>query len=518
MGIMPVFWASLCDYYGRRPIYLASMSIFILGSVLAAISRNIWFFFVMRAVQAFGSSSVLSVGGGSLSDIFHSGERGSAFGLFYLGPLVAPMIGPIIGGVLSDRAGWRSTMWLLLGSAVVAFLLVLFILPETYRHHIDEVTATDGKEPSTTAGRQLHANHSDPTLVANKSSLHGENTSAQSPRSINEKPGLSLSPVSAAASASSDRLSVRSQLSRRSSTHGESAMEFIVPNYVPPDLLAEEEERMEGGSTLSSDNRDESSGTDSESSAVERRVAFSDSECEKQQQATKEQDAPGPAEAPKRKPFNPLRPLLCLRKPTNALLVGFNALALGAQFSMNNTLPISFHDIYHLSESTIGLCFCAGGFGSVVGSVLGGRYSDYVMRQWLIKQELKRRRDQKDREAALRGSAVTTVTEEDEVVVVDVSVRAPPEVRLRSTTTALVDANSDNNMSTSAVACNSFARGVTGAIAGFAALPMKDSMGDGWLYTFWAMMTLVGAAGLILMVVKARSWRQKAADKALDRV
>ncbi|KAI7815774.1 major facilitator superfamily domain-containing protein [Gamsiella multidivaricata] len=107
MGIMPVFWASLCEYYGRRPIYLSSMLIFILGSLCAALSKNIWVFFVMRAIQAFGSSSVLSVGGGSLSDVFHSGERGSAFGLFYLGPLVAPMIGPIIGGVLADKAGWR---------------------------------------------------------------------------------------------------------------------------------------------------------------------------------------------------------------------------------------------------------------------------------------------------------------------------------------------------------------------------------------------------------------------------
>ncbi|CAO3570454.1 unnamed protein product [Mortierella alpina] len=566
MGIMPVFWASLCDYYGRRPIYLVSMSIFILGSVLAAISRNIWVFFFMRALQAFGSSSVLSVGGGSLSDIFHSGERGSAFGLFYLGPLIAPMIGPIIGGVLSDRAGWRSTMWLLLGSAVVAFLLVLFILPETYRHQIDEVTATEDDGSSETVGRQLHANHSDPTLVASKSSLQDDAASVHSPRFIKEKPSLSLSPVAAAASASSDRLSIHSRLSRRSSAHGESAMEFIMPNYVPPELLAEEEERAERGSSSSPETKDEMSGTDSESSAAERHVAFSDFESEKQQTSKEEQDpenASEPSETRKRKPFNPLRPLVCLRKPTNALLVGFNALALGAQFSMNNTLPISFYKIYHLSESTIGLCFCAGGFGSVVGSVLGGRYSDYVMRQWLIKQELKRRRDQKDREAAFGGSAVTATSEEDEVVVVDVSVRAPPEVRLRSvwfgvfflplglmlfgwsvqaqlpiayalvgifltgfgmmmvfssTTTALVDANSDNNMSTSAVACNSFARGVTGAISGFACLPMQDAMGNGWLYTFWALMTLVGAAGLVLMVVKAKIWRQKAAEKALDRV
>lgn len=107
MGIMPIFWASLCDYFGRRPIYLVSMLIFILGSLFAALSHNIWMFFVMRAIQASGSSSVLAVGGGSLSDVFHSGERGSAFGLFYLGPLIAPMVGPIIGGVISDRTGWR---------------------------------------------------------------------------------------------------------------------------------------------------------------------------------------------------------------------------------------------------------------------------------------------------------------------------------------------------------------------------------------------------------------------------
>jgi multidrug resistance protein len=107
MGIMPIFWASLCDYLGRRPIYLISMFIFILGSIFAAIARNIWVFFFMRLIQAVGSSSVLAVGGGSLGDVFHSSERGTAFGLYYLGPLVAPMIGPIIGGVISDRVGWR---------------------------------------------------------------------------------------------------------------------------------------------------------------------------------------------------------------------------------------------------------------------------------------------------------------------------------------------------------------------------------------------------------------------------
>ncbi|KAG0073528.1 hypothetical protein BGZ92_003823, partial [Podila epicladia] len=252
--------------------------------------------------------------------------------------------------------------------------------------------------------------------------------------------------------------------------------------------------------------------------------------------------------------------------PTNALLVGFNALALGAQFCMNNTLPITFHDLYNMNETMIGLCFCAGGLGSALGSVLGGRYSDYVMRRWLIKQELKRQRDLLDREAAFRGTAAEApkkLSKSEALASVDISMRAPPEVRLQSVwlgvfalpfglmlygwsvnselhlaypllgiflsgfgmmmvltsaTTALIDANSDGNMATSAVACNSFARGVMGAMGGFTALPLLDAMGNGWLYTFWAAMTLVGAAGLLLMVMRAPAWRRKAAEKALNKV
>ncbi|KAF9096776.1 hypothetical protein BGX23_010464 [Mortierella sp. AD031] len=540
MGIMPVFWASLCDYLGRRPIYLISMFIFILGSVFAAISHNIWVFFFMRLIQAVGSSSVLAVGGGSLSDVFHSSERGSAFGLYYLGPLVAPMIGPIIGGVISDRVGWRSTMWLLLGTAVVAFLMVLFILPETYRHRIDEVKPTTNQEPEGNISHpHLQPSHSDPTLVPSKSSLHEDTDSDTDSRSHTDE---------------------KSSISDQHSTHGEvhitTAMEFIVPN-VAPLCVIEGEEMEAASSSISSETK--SAGIDNNNSpATERHVAFPNIV---EDVAT---TTPAPLEnknsSLKRKPFNPLRPFVCMRKPINALLITFNALSLGAQFCMNNTLPISFNQVYHLSESTIGLCFCAGGFGSVCGSILGGRYSDYVIRRWLIKQELKKKRDQMDRAAVFGKEKVKLDASE---MIFDKSVQTPPEVRLQSvwlgvfllplglmlygwsvqrglplacalvgiflvgfgmmlvyssTTTTIVDANSEGNMATSAVACNSFARGVLGGIAGFLALPMNDAMGSGWLYTFWAMMTFVGSAGLVVLVIRAPVWRQKAADRALNRV
>lgn len=463
-------------------------------------------------------------------------------------------------------------MWLLVAAAVVAFLLVLLVLPETYRHQIHEVKKTEEEDdddlPAEAAARShIHSTHSDPTLVASKTSLHDSDPSRRHSRD-----------------SVSDRHSIHSMHSHRSHhTHRshrshrslpvESAMEFIIPEYVPAHLIAEEDDEesvaeASGSQSSAVEAKNESTGTSCDSSPSEKRhVVFPSSiDNEKKSNLSMTEDLKAP---PKRKPFNPLRPLLCLRQPTNALLVGFNALSLAAQFSMNNTLPISFHKLYNMSESTIGACFCVAGLGSVMGSLLGGRYSDYVMRQWLIKQQLKEQRDQRDRDAAFGGTqnhGTSTVDEKKAAaaaVVVDVAMRAPPEIRLRSvwlgvfflplglmlfgwslqnelplaaplvgiffigfgmmmvfssTTTALVDANSDNNMATSAVACNSFARGLTGAIGGFTALPLLDSIGNGWMYTFWAFMTLVGSAGLALMVLKAKSWRQKAADKALNRV
>ncbi|KAG0318150.1 hypothetical protein BGZ99_005841 [Dissophora globulifera] len=577
MGIMPVFWASLCEYYGRRPIYLVSMMIFILGSLLAAISHNVWVFFVMRGIQAFGASSVLSVGGGSLSDIFHSGERGSAFGLFYLGPLVAPMVGPIIGGVISNRVGWRVTMWLLLGTAVVAFSLVLFVLPETFRHHIDEVADTEKDESSEGVSRSyIHSTHSDPTLVASKASLHGSDIS----RPADTKNSAS-SILDATPSSTSDRVSVHSNHthhSRNSVLPVEGTMEFMIPNAVPPYLVEDGEMAEASCSSSSTKAKDGSTGTESnDSPSTSRHVAFPNAKCEegletkeKIETSSKDHDIVEMAADPvkmssKPKHFNPLRPLVCLKSPTNRLLVGFNALSLGAQFCVNNTLPISFSSIYNMNESTIGICFCAGGLGSIMGSLIGGRYSDYVMRRWLVKQELKRLREQRDRDAMFGnvGASGAELSEKDIAAGVNISMRAPPEVRLQSvwvgvfilplglllygwsvqaqlplvapliaifligfgmmmvfssTTTALVDANSDNNQSTAAVACNSFARGVTGAIGGFTALPILGAIGNGWLYTIWAFLTIVGSAGLVLMVVKAKSWRESAAEKALNKV
>ncbi|CEP19202.1 hypothetical protein [Parasitella parasitica] len=151
-GLSPLIWSSISDTYGRRPVYILSISIGVVASILCASSKNIVMLIVFRALQASGASSGQTLGAGSIGDVFDVAERGKAFGIFFIGPLLGPSIGPLIGGVLCEFLGWQSSFYFVaifgmqmpvisssinnlltnsLGGCVLA--LVTFFLPETVR-------------------------------------------------------------------------------------------------------------------------------------------------------------------------------------------------------------------------------------------------------------------------------------------------------------------------------------------------------------------------------------------------
>ncbi|RKP12629.1 major facilitator superfamily domain-containing protein [Piptocephalis cylindrospora] len=115
MGIAPLMWASLSDTYGRRLVYLGSLSIYTVANVGCALSVNIAMLLVMRVIQACGSSS-----------------KGTAMGLFFMGPLIGPIIGPIIGGYMNEYLGWRYIFYFLCGLGGLTTLVIFFLLPETF--------------------------------------------------------------------------------------------------------------------------------------------------------------------------------------------------------------------------------------------------------------------------------------------------------------------------------------------------------------------------------------------------
>ncbi|KAI8583392.1 hypothetical protein K450DRAFT_223413 [Umbelopsis ramanniana AG] len=152
LGIGPLVWASFSDIYGRKRMYLISIIIFIIASIICAITDNIVLLAIFRAIQACGASAGQSVGAGVISDVFPTAERGTAYGFFYIGPLCGPVIGPLLGGIFGQFLGWRSNFYFLAIVGGLLFVMVLFFLPETLRKKkldeadLSELKATAKKE------------------------------------------------------------------------------------------------------------------------------------------------------------------------------------------------------------------------------------------------------------------------------------------------------------------------------------------------------------------------------------
>jgi len=113
----------LADRNGRRPIYIACVAIFALGSIGAISARNFTFFLIARAVQAAGAGGIFPVATAAIADRIPPERRGAALGLVAATWGLAAIIGPSLGGVLTHFLSWH---WIFAAniplSAVVIYL------------------------------------------------------------------------------------------------------------------------------------------------------------------------------------------------------------------------------------------------------------------------------------------------------------------------------------------------------------------------------------------------------------
>jgi len=118
--------APLSDRFGRRPVIVTGLLMFLVSSLLGAFAPNIGVLIAARIVQAFGSGAAMAVARASLMDFF--GPERAATGIAYTATaiLVVPMLAPTVGGLAVEWEGWRAVFVLcaLLGLAVLAFTLL----------------------------------------------------------------------------------------------------------------------------------------------------------------------------------------------------------------------------------------------------------------------------------------------------------------------------------------------------------------------------------------------------------
>lgn len=129
VGLPATGW--LADKYGRKQIFILSLSIFTLSSLLAALSPNLTVLVGVRVVQGLGGGALMPVGMAMIYELFPPHRRGTALGVWGVAAMAGPAFGPVIGGYLVTSLSWH---WLFLVNVpigIVGVTLAIILLRDT---------------------------------------------------------------------------------------------------------------------------------------------------------------------------------------------------------------------------------------------------------------------------------------------------------------------------------------------------------------------------------------------------
>ncbi len=123
-AVAPVF-GTLSDIYGRRVMIIASLSLFVAGSVLCAVAPNMPVLIVGRGLQGLGGGGIMPVVQTVISDVVSPRERGQYQAYFSGVWMLAGIGGPVLGGFFADHLHWSMIFWINLPLALAALALLL---------------------------------------------------------------------------------------------------------------------------------------------------------------------------------------------------------------------------------------------------------------------------------------------------------------------------------------------------------------------------------------------------------
>ena len=126
-----LFYGPASDRFGRRPVLVVGLAIFLVGSIICAAAPSIGVLIFGRVVQAVGGAAGMVLSRAIIRDLYDRETAARMLAYMVTALVIAPMVAPLIGGVLSDLAGWRSIFAFTVLAGVAALALAYPRVPET---------------------------------------------------------------------------------------------------------------------------------------------------------------------------------------------------------------------------------------------------------------------------------------------------------------------------------------------------------------------------------------------------
>jgi EmrB/QacA subfamily drug resistance transporter len=129
------FYGKLSDYYGRKPLLLFGITVFLIGSALSGLAQTMEQLILFRGIQGIGAGSLFPISLAVIGDLFSPAERGKYQGLFGAVFGLSALVGPALGGFITDTVGWHWIFYINLPLGLVSLVVVARVLPVVRRPH-----------------------------------------------------------------------------------------------------------------------------------------------------------------------------------------------------------------------------------------------------------------------------------------------------------------------------------------------------------------------------------------------
>ncbi|MFM0075125.1 MDR family MFS transporter [Paraburkholderia sediminicola] len=131
---MTVVFGKLADLYGRKPVMLAGIAIFLLGSVLAGFAWSMPAMIVFRLIQGVGAGAIQPVTLTIVADLYPARERGKVQGYLASVWAISAVVGPMVGGFIIHNLSWAWIFWMNVPIGLASAAGFIAFLRESERH------------------------------------------------------------------------------------------------------------------------------------------------------------------------------------------------------------------------------------------------------------------------------------------------------------------------------------------------------------------------------------------------